>query len=69
MRAQRDRDEQTVLIGTALGVFALVMVAEGLALWLLHSTFDIAIGRAVTGGAVVIAGTVAIMNLVRSEKG
>jgi hypothetical protein len=68
MRAQQDREEQTVLIGSALAVFAVVMAVEALALWLLHSALGVAFGNAVLGGMVVIAGTVAIVNLVRSER-
>jgi hypothetical protein len=70
MRTQLERDQQTVDIGTALGVFVLIVAAEVLGLWLLHSVFDIASGHtdALLGWAVAIAGTIAIANLVRSEK-
>lgn len=68
MRAQRDREEQTVLIGTALGVFGLVVAAEVLGLWLAHYVLDLRISDAVVGWAILIAGTLAIVNLVRSEK-
>jgi hypothetical protein len=68
VRAQRDREEQSVLIGTALGVFALVSTAEALGLWLAHFVFDFDGSNAMVGWVVVIAGTLAIANLVRSEK-
>jgi hypothetical protein len=68
MRAQRDRDEQSVLIGTALGVFALVSTAEALGLWLAHFVFDFEGRNAMVGWVVVIAGALAIVNLVRSER-
>jgi hypothetical protein len=44
------------------------MAAEALGLWLVHLVFDIGGSNAIFGWAMVIAGTVAIANLVRSEK-
>ena len=64
MRDRQTREEQTVLIGAALGVFAVVLAVEGLVLWLLHSAF----GTGVLAWAVVIAGALAIVHLVRSER-
>jgi hypothetical protein len=69
MRAQRDREEQSVLIGTALGVFALVATAEALGLWLAHFVFDFEGSNAMVGWVIVIAGMLAGANLIRSEKG
>jgi hypothetical protein len=69
MRAQRDREEQSVLIGTALGVFALVATAEALGLWLAHFVFDFEGSNAMVGWVIVIAGILAGANLIRSEKG
>jgi hypothetical protein len=70
MRTQRDREEQTVAIGTALGVFGAIMAAEVLGLWLFHSVFDISDGQtnAIFGWAVIVAGTLAIASLARSER-
>jgi hypothetical protein len=69
VRAQRDREEQTVLIGTALGLFAVVMTAEVLGLWFVHSAFDVGVGSATFGWTVVVAGTAAIVYLARSDTG
>jgi ABC-type proline/glycine betaine transport system permease subunit len=69
MRAQAEREEQTVLIGTALAVFAAVLGAEVLGLWLVHSVLGVALGRWTQGCVAVVAGAVAVANLVRSERG
>jgi hypothetical protein len=69
MRAQQDREEQSALIGTALGVFALVMTAEALGLWVAHFVFDFEGSNAMVGWVIVIAGILAGANLIRSEKG
>jgi hypothetical protein len=68
VRTQQEREEQSVLIGTALGVFARVLVAEALGLWLLHAAFDLGADDAVLGWLVVGAATVAITTLVRSDR-
>lgn len=70
MRTQRDREEQTVAIGTALGVFVAIMAAAVLGLWLANSMFDISDGQtdAILGVAVLIAGTLAIASLGRSGR-
>lgn len=59
---------QTVLIGTALGVFGLAVAAEVLGIGLANCVLDLGITDAVVGWAIVIAGTLAIVNLSRSEK-
>jgi cation transporter-like permease len=69
MRAQRDREEQTILIGTALGMFALLMTAEVLGLLLTHALLGVSINDTMIGWAFLIAGTLATVNLIRSEKG
>jgi hypothetical protein len=56
------------LIGTALGMFALLMAAEVLGLWLAHAVLDLRISDVMIGWALVVAGTFAVVNLVRSEK-
>jgi small neutral amino acid transporter SnatA (MarC family) len=70
VRTQQDREEQTVAIGTALGVFAVIMTAEVIGVLLLNSVWGISYGHtdAIGGLAVLIAGTLAIAHLVRSEK-
>ena len=68
VRQLQDRDEQTVLIGTALGLFAVVMAAQALGLWLLSVALDIDVERTLFGWAVVIAGTSAIAYLVRAMR-
>ena len=70
MRTQRDREAQTVAIGTALGVFAVIMAAAVLGLWLVHSRFDVSDGQtdAILGVAVIIAGTLAFASLGRSRR-
>jgi hypothetical protein len=69
MRTQQDREEQSALIGTALGVFALVMTAEALGLWVAHFVFGFEGSNAMVGWVIVIAGILAGANLIRSEKG
>jgi hypothetical protein len=44
------------------------MTAEVLGLWLADAVLDLSISDAMIGWAFVIAGTSAIVNLVRSEK-
>ncbi len=71
MRTRRARDEQTIAIGAALGVFAVVVTAEVLGLWLLHSAFGVAAGHwdAVLGWVgVAVAGVLAIAHLVAAER-
>jgi riboflavin transporter FmnP len=70
VRSQEDRDEQTVAIGSALGVFAIVMLAAILGLWLVYATVESADKHidALSRGAIVLAGTVAILNLARSRQ-
>jgi uncharacterized membrane protein HdeD (DUF308 family) len=68
VRAQQDREEQTALIGTALGIFALVMAAAVLGLWLMHSAFEFEVDSALGWWTVVIAGVVAVVFLVRSQR-
>jgi hypothetical protein len=63
-RAQRDREEQTVAIGAALGAIALVVAIEILGIWLA----DVEVGGAIFGCAVVLAVAVALATLVRSER-
>ena len=71
MRTQRDRDEQTLAIGTALGVFAVVLGAMLLVVWLSHAVSgaddhaDALIGTA----ALVLATGAAVASLVRSRRG
>jgi hypothetical protein len=68
VRAQPNREEQTALIGTALAIFAFVIAAEALGLWLMHTAVDLKVGSAMGGWAVVVAGLVAVVFLVRSER-
>jgi hypothetical protein len=71
VRAQPNRDEQTVLIATALGVFALVLTAEVATLWLLHVVFGVVFGVApgiVLLGTIVVIVVAAVANLPRSEQ-
>lgn len=69
MRAQRDREAQTVLIGTALGMVALIMTAEVLGLLLAHAVLGLGINDTMIDWTFLIAGTLAAVNLIRSEKG
>ena len=66
MRTREAREEQTVLIGTALGIFVVVLGLEALGLWLADAAFGIGPGNAVSVCAVVIAAGSAIVHLVRS---
>ena len=61
VRDQQERDEQTVAIGTALGIFALVLTGVGLFAWFLHAFSDVLDGQegVITGTAVVVAGIAA----------
>jgi N-formylglutamate amidohydrolase len=70
VRSQEDRDEQTVAIGSALGMFGILILAEVLGLWLLDATFESADQHidALFRGAIVLAGTLAIANLARSRQ-
>jgi len=72
VRAQQDRDEQTVLIGAALGVFALVLAVEALGGWIVHSAVglnvDGAIGGAIAVLAVVTPGLATVAFVLRSER-
>jgi hypothetical protein len=45
MRAEPERSEQAVLIGSGLAIFASLLAFAGLLLWLLHSTSDLLDGR------------------------
>jgi hypothetical protein len=51
-------------------VFGVIMAAEVLGLWLFHSVFDISDGQtnAIFGCEVIVAGTLAIASLGRSER-
>jgi hypothetical protein len=64
VRAQKDREEQTTVIGVALAVFAAVMTVEVLGIWLA----GVEVGGAFLGYAVVLAGAAAVVALVRSER-
>lgn len=70
MRPPSDRDQQTVAIGTALAEFVLVVAAAVLGLWLLHFALPVAddLTEAILGTAIVIAGVLALSNLVRAQK-
>ena len=70
MRTQEDRDEQTVVIATALGIFTLIMAAVGVVAWWLQSLTHGLDGHegAILGPAVVLAGVVAGRYLTRSTR-
>jgi hypothetical protein len=68
MRDRRATENQSVLIASALGVFALALTLEGLAGWVLHSALDLEPGNAISGAAVLLAAALAIAFLVRSDR-
>jgi hypothetical protein len=70
VRAQRERDEQTVAIGMTLSIFVVVFLSVELAGWLLHSLSDAVDDHvgAIYGAAVLIAGVAACSHLVRSTR-
>ena len=70
MRTQEDRDEQTVVIATALGIFTLILAAVGAVAWWLQSLTHGLDGheQAILGPAVLVAGTVACRHLTRSTR-
>lgn len=72
VRTQQDRDEQTALIGAGLGVFALVLAAEVLGGWFVHTAFELdddgRIRGAVAVLAIVFPVLATIVFLVRSER-
>ena len=70
MRPQQDRDEQTVVIGTALGIFTLIIAAVGVVVWWLQSLTHRLDGHeeAIIWPAVLLAGIVACSYLARSRR-
>ena len=70
MRTQQDRDEQTVVIATALGIFTLILVAVGAVAWWLQSLTHGLDGheQPILGSAVLVAGAVACRYVTRSTR-
>jgi hypothetical protein len=70
VRIERERDQQTLAIGTALGLFTALMLAALLVLGLRYSLSDVVDPHVdvFIGWAFAVAGIVAIANLVRSTK-
>jgi hypothetical protein len=70
VRIQQERDEQTVAIGTALGLLVVIVTAVGLVALLVHSQSDVldGHGQAVFGSAFLIGGVVACTHLARSTR-
>lgn len=68
MRTQGQRDEQTVAIATALGLFVVILIAVGLVLWVVYSVSDVLDGRTgeIFTTAAALAGILAMLNLVRA---
>jgi hypothetical protein len=56
------------VIGTAIGVFAVVLVAGLLALWLVQVALDDAAGSGAFGPVVLLAAFGSALSLVRSER-
>lgn len=70
VRTPEQRDEQTVAITTALGLFVVTLIVVGLVAWVLDSVTGLVDGHyeSVSAIALVLAGTVAVINLVRSTR-
>ncbi len=70
MRTQEEREEQTLIIATALGLFVLVVVITFGVLAILSSVVDVSDGLAgtVLTVATLAAGTLAFIKLVRASK-
>ncbi len=70
MRTQQEREEQSAAIASALGLFAIIVMAVGLVTWGLLLVSDVVDGReeAVMGTAILVAGIVAFTKLARSER-
>ena len=70
MRTQQERDEQTLAIGTALGLFVLLVGLGVLVLWFLHSQLGVDDDwrQVLRWTVVTVAATVATAHLVRSNR-
>jgi hypothetical protein len=70
MRSQTQRDEQTLAIATAMGLFVVLLVLGGLVLWFISSVVPLSnrLSNGLLLTVAVIAGAVAIRNLVRAVK-
>lgn len=70
MQTRRSRDEKAVVIATGLGVFGLVAVVGGLALWALHSLLGL--NDSTTGllvdGLLISAGVALVIYIARSGR-
>jgi hypothetical protein len=70
MRTQEERDEQTLEIASALGLFVLVLVFTAGALAIVNSVVDVSSGlaRTIFTVAALGGGFVALANLLRASK-
>jgi hypothetical protein len=70
MHTQEEREEQTLAIATALGLFVLLLVIAGGLLWIASLAVDVSddLARPILATAVCLAGAMAIANLVRATK-
>lgn len=69
MQSQEERDEKTVTIATALGLFVLILLVGAAAGWAVNSAFDVAHGLNTVLTIVVwcVAGVVPIVYLIRAK--
>jgi hypothetical protein len=70
MQTREQRDEKTVLIATALGLFCLVIAVGGLGLWAANSLFGMSDSAAESGAGMLIiaAGVLLVAYLVRARQ-
>ena len=70
VRSQEARDEQTIAIGAALGVFGVVMTVVVVGLALVASIAEIpdVVVESVIGVAALVAGGLAVASIMRSER-
>jgi hypothetical protein len=70
MRTQEEREEQTLAIATALGLFVLVLMIAGGLLLLASLVVNVSgdLARPISATVVCLAGAVAIANLIRATK-
>jgi hypothetical protein len=67
VRTQEEREEQTIAIATALGLFVLIVLSATLVVWLLD--LDSAQSGTMFGVVAIVAGALAVGNLlIRTRK-